>query len=665
MNTKTNSEMPAPCMCQRDYATTLDGTPLGNRLAPYRNEIARLCELLDERDATIREILEENERTKAAYAERIAEAESRTSPCDLQSGICVHAAEAMQLRDEVARLQKELDGLDGRVRRYENATTPGRHGYNEARASVRAEEERMHAAEEGREVVENHTIGPPLGHAGQQSEIEPMRTKKHEYERCPRCKGRHIRMRKEHSKIVVDFDGEYRDMIVTLHTGHAIRCDTCCSTFKPKFPSIQGTSFGITALCHILEYAGKKNTDKDIAEYMANLYKHKCTPNCILNARKAIARVLEHTTRRIIEELSKAPYLMIDETTYRYKKKQIYVWVIRTDTTTIVVPSMGRGELNAPGFLKPLKHIPVVVDGYAVYPNMFAVIQRCWAHVLLKSEEAYIRCKNTALKKIYMELYHRLRNIHRKAKRVAESTAPMGGAGTDVCLQLQREVEPIIAAYGNDGFATHLRNALPNLFTFLRYPGMPSTNNATERDIRDAVVVQRRFRHKFASPTGMWVFSILHSFISTCKKMRVVPMHMFNKVVTQSGFDVVSYGLSVLNPKALPVPPKHIGVETELECPIKPDAGDTRRTKVSQGGTKPPDGTTYTAPQPTTRPLSIPDDNMAIVCIIILACFRADDMNRSYDVQFDKGPTHTLHAYAAYRQCPPMFTWSIRVTGYH
>jgi len=137
-----------------------------------RSEIARLYELLDERDATMREMLEENERTKAAYAERIAEAESRTSPCDLQSGICVHAAEAMQLRDEVARLQKKLDG---RVRHYENATTPGRHGYNEARASVRAEEERMHAAEEGREVVENHTIGPPLGHAGQQSEIEPMR----------------------------------------------------------------------------------------------------------------------------------------------------------------------------------------------------------------------------------------------------------------------------------------------------------------------------------------------------------------------------------------------------------------------------------------------------------------------------------------------------------
>ncbi len=60
------------------------------------------------------------------------------------------------------------------MRRYENATTPGRRGYNEARASVWAEEERMHAAEEGREVVENHTIGPPLGHAGQQSEIEPM-----------------------------------------------------------------------------------------------------------------------------------------------------------------------------------------------------------------------------------------------------------------------------------------------------------------------------------------------------------------------------------------------------------------------------------------------------------------------------------------------------------
>lgn len=56
----------------------------------------------------------------------------------------------------------------------------------------------------------------------------------------------------------------------------------------------------------------------------------------------------------------------------------------------------------------------------------------------------------------------------------------------------------------------------------------------------------------------MWVFSMRYGSISTCNKMRVVPMHMFEMVVTMPGFDVISYGPSVLNPKALPAPPGYV-----------------------------------------------------------------------------------------------------------
>ena len=506
----------------------------------------------------------------------MARIRSEAGPCTLQSGVCVHAIEAMRLRDEVARLRRDLAGQEGRVRRYENSTTPGMHGYNEERAKVRAAEERMLAAEEGRDVNENHTIGPPARHAGQQHGMEPVRTIKHEQEQCPRCGGHHVKRRRAYCKVIVDFDGDSRTMVVTLHTGHAVRCDTCRRTFKPDFPSIAGTCFGITALTHILEYAGKKNTDGDISYYLEKLYGHDCSANTIWNARKAIARTLAPTIQRIVDEMKKAPYLMIDETTYRYKKKKIYIWVVRTDTATLVVPAMGRGEIHAPGFLEQLGHIPVVVDGYSVYTGMFGIRQRCWAHVLLKAEEVYIRCRDPALKKVYLGLYHRLRNIHRRAKDIAKGTIHSGGADAATCLQMEREVAPIVAAYDGTGFDTHLENAMPHLFTFLRYPGLPSTNNATERDIRDAVVVQRRFRHKFVTSTGMWVFSMIHSFVSTCRKMRVAPGRMFMKIATMPGFDVISYGLSVLHPIWRCRPPHHAG-QGLSQNPDHPRAGSTGR----------------------------------------------------------------------------------------
>ena len=328
------------------------------------------------------------------------------------------------------------------------------------------------------------------------------KTVHHEMTECPRCGNRHLKQRREIAKLILDFDGTTRFLILTLHKGHCMRCDNCRRTYKPKFPSIEGTAFGIGVLGYILEYAGKKNTDGDIAYYLKVFNKYKRGATTIWNARKALGAMLAPTLRLIIDELKKAPFLMIDETPYPYKKKKAYVWVVRTDTATLVVPAPGRGALCAPSFLHELRHMPVVVDGYVVYDGLFAVIQRCWAHILLNSEEAYIRCDDPAAKEVRKELHHRLCNMHRRAKKIAADTAQSGGANVYTCLELEREVAGIVAAYGGAKFAGHLENAMAHLFTFLRHPGMPSTNNKTEQDIRDAVVIQRKFRQKFVTAGG-------------------------------------------------------------------------------------------------------------------------------------------------------------------
>ena len=206
-----------------------------------------------------------------------------------------------------------------------------------------------------------------------------------------------------------------------------------------------------------------------------------------------------------------------------------------------------------------MRHIPVVVDGYVAYDGLFAVIQRCWAHVLPKSEEAYITCKDPALQEVHKELYFRLCKMHRRAKKIAAATAHLGGADVHTCLELEKEVMRIVAAYGKDSFGTHLENAMPKLFTFLRHPDMPSTNNKTEQDVRDVVVMQRKFRQKFVTPK---VFSVLMIFHSTCRKLNVIPSGMIERMIEPPGFDFMSCGLSVLDPKALPAPPD-AGVEPD------------------------------------------------------------------------------------------------------
>ena len=52
---------------------------------------------------------------------------------------------------------------------------------------------------------------------------------------------------------------------------------------------------------------------------------------------------------------------------------------------------------------------------------------------------------------------------------------------------------------------------------------MPSANDHPEQDVRYAVVMQRKFRQKFAAREGMKVFSVLMIFHSTCRKLKRCP----------------------------------------------------------------------------------------------------------------------------------------------
>ena len=79
----------------------------------------------------------------------------------------------------------------------------------------------------------------------------------------------------------------------------------------------------------------------------------------------------------------------------------------------------------------------------------------------------------------------------------------------------------------------------PNLFTFLRHHGMPPTNNYTERDVSDAVVVRRKIRRRFVNARGMRVFSAIQGFSSTCRKPGLVVWGCMEKMVDDQKYDIL------------------------------------------------------------------------------------------------------------------------------
>lgn len=118
---------------------------MDNKLAAYRNEIARLHAANDELREIVRSLKGQIEDMRTTHAEDMArlrvELAARTPEPDGTG-----PGEMERLKAELAQV-KELEGRTGQLRRYENYTTPGRHGYNEDRARTRAEEQKMLAEE--------------------------------------------------------------------------------------------------------------------------------------------------------------------------------------------------------------------------------------------------------------------------------------------------------------------------------------------------------------------------------------------------------------------------------------------------------------------------------------------------------------------------------------
>ena len=225
---------------------------------------------------------------------------------------------------------------------------------------------------------------------------------------------------------------------------------------------------------------------------------------------KALAAVAvqKFTTKAdyISKRLGDSWFLMADETKFRIgKKKDGYVWAFigAYGIKIHVNPSRARAVVDL-HFL--YFDIPIVVDGYAVYES-FKVRQRCWAHILREAEllAATHRGKRA-------ELHQRLQSILHAAKKIPSDISDENLQGW---IDGVRDIAAIYTELDHK-FGVTLHNAAPDLFTFVRYPGMSPTNNMSERTL-SPVVLHKKIRQMFRSAVGMQTYSTLMTYLLTWK----------------------------------------------------------------------------------------------------------------------------------------------------
>ena len=441
--------------------------------------------------------------------------------------------------DDIVELKKEIRELKGRLRQYEHFNISGDTAYNAERDAWR--KKALDAGSRSEDDAESPSggkpgrRGAPMGHPGVSHHNTSWRSIIHSLEQCHECGGKNLKKMRPVVASVVDFIGNTMILAAETHVRARALCLDCGCLAEADWPVIPGTMFGEKALGFIVEYSGRKNVDEDIAGYFTSLYGFRVSSSAIWNARKAATRLLERTYAYIMDELKNARFVQMDESPFRIMGCRGYVWLARTDTATFMIMSLDRSMQNLFDHFSDLFLIPVTVDGYAAYPGRFMIIQRCWAHILREAEDLAMAAGKGSLEE---ELHRGLRGIFHAAKRTAADTADSGGADAGTCMDLKMQVLAMASSYGKHPFAGTLRNAAPNLFTFLRYPGMPPTNNAAEGDIRDGVVLERKIRQKMTTKEGMHVFAVIHSFTQTCRKLRLAPWKQMVNIVRDRDWNI-------------------------------------------------------------------------------------------------------------------------------
>ena len=194
---------------------------------------------------------------------------------------------------------------------------------------------------------------------------------------------------------------------------------------------------------------------------------------------------------------------MADETPIRIGKKRGYVWIfIGTYGIKIVVsPSRAKIVLD---MHCPYFHIPITVDGYSVYGS-FETIQRCWAHILREAELLAVRHGDSM-----SDLHQRLQSMYHGAKSISpDISEDQLNSWIDNTVHIADIYTKLGYSYGEK-----LRNAAPNLYTFVRHKGMEPTNNKSEQKLRK-IVMHKKIRQMFRSVTGMNTYGILMTCLMT------------------------------------------------------------------------------------------------------------------------------------------------------
>lgn len=381
--------------------------------------------------------------------------------------------------------------------------------------------------------------GARPGHPGQARVLVDRVDRSESYYPDSRCRcGGAVAMEPEPAVRHQVFDLPEVRYTVTEYRQYAGRCERCGQREVASLPDwIPSGQMGPGLIGEIALLNGRYRMSlRQVQDYLRERWHLVFSLGAISESQGRLNAWLAPLHEHIGRAVRRAPVAHADETTHYHHSTRAWLWVLCTEQLVYFMAHFGRGKTAARQLLGEFVGV-LVSDRYGSYNDIPPERrQLCWAHVIRNLERIARRpdpgggigTTLVRLARLVFRLHHQHRNGHlgetgyrRRMQRLREAFHGQLEAGRD-CIHQPRTARQCQALLDDE----------PMLWTFLRTPGLPLTNNAAERALRP-YVIWRKTSFASQSPRGMAFRPRLLSVVATARNLGLDTYALLRRVCAE------------------------------------------------------------------------------------------------------------------------------------
>jgi len=426
----------------------------------------------------------------------------------------------VELRDKYLRLEEENARL--RLRLEQEKVKAANQEVNKP-SSKRGEWEKDTPEEKGKKKKRGQNRKPREGAGNRPKNLKPNQEQSATVEKCDLC-GKDLSdkapLESSNERIIEDIAEPAEETVITLVKQEKKYCEECGQVITAKTDlALPGSDIGINAtvlICYLWISLCLPYTK--IKEYLGTFFHLEVSTSGLSRHLIRVSKIMKVVQEEILKSIQNAARLHADETGWRVRGRNWWLWVFGTQDSAYFTVDKTRGSDVVRRVLGEIFFGVLVVDGWNAYLYLLCQQQSCLFHLLRK-----VRKFRDAFPELtdIVRFYVKFRRIIRDGERLQKDRDQLGEVVFRRRLDRLKKRLAALLAWPNPNnvlaeIIDKVKRQQPRILTFVEHPGLPFHNNYAEYLIRIGVI-KRKISGGSVSAQGAEAYAILLSIYVTCK----------------------------------------------------------------------------------------------------------------------------------------------------